>query len=62
MENSGEWQGYFLYSKTTGGKSYFSVDMNFKTTDDGIQMFQGDGVENGVEFIFRNAFITGALL
>ena len=59
MGNSGEWQGYFLYSKTTGSKSYFSVDINFKTTESGAQMFDGHGVENGVEFIFRNAFITG---
>lgn len=62
MGNSGQWQGYYLYSKTTGGKSYFSVDINFKTTEDEAQVFEGHGVENDAEFIFRNAFITGMLV
>ena len=59
MGNSGEWQGYYSYAKTTGGKTYFSVDMKFKTTENGIETFHGEGMENGDEFMFKNALITG---
>jgi len=66
MKNSGKWHGYYIYSKTTGSKTYFTVDMRFdlKEVEDeeGKQLkkvFEGKGREDEMDFIFRKGSIEG---
>ncbi|XP_066929958.1 uncharacterized protein [Clytia hemisphaerica] len=59
MKNSGEWHGYYLYSKTTGSRTFFTVDMHFTPGENDNGTFNASGRENGGEFVFRNAVIEG---
>lgn len=60
MENSGEWRGYYMYSKTTGNKFYFSVNMTFQMFG-ANRGFSASGAEENGEFVFKNSIITGKL-
>ena len=62
MKNSGEWHGYYLYAKTTGSKTFFTVDIQFTRGERDNGTFIASGRENGGEFVFRNAVIEGILM
>lgn len=58
MANSGNWRGYYVYSKTTGHKYYFQVELQF--TKEGVnRIFSGEGNEDSTQFSFINGLIIG---
>ena len=67
MKNSGTWHGYYIYSKTTGSKTYFTVDMTFSFTEEDDEnqqqkkkIFRGKGREDEMDFHFREGSIEGS--
>ena len=56
MDNSGNWRGYYIYSKTTGHKYYFQVEMKF-ITEGANRVFSADGNEDTTLFSFINGFV-----
>lgn len=57
MNNSGNWSGFFTYDKTTGSKSQFKVNINFKM-DGANKALYGKGSDVGGAFELIDSLVT----
>ena len=61
MNNSGNWSGYFSYSKTTGSKNRFDVQLTFKL-EGANKVLVGIGTDEGGEFELGNSIVTNSIV
>ena len=61
MNNSGNWTGFFTYDKTTGSRTTFEVDMQFKM-DGANKALYGKGSDDSGEFELIDSLLTGDII
>ena len=61
MNNSGNWTGFFTYAKTTGSKTSFEVDIEFKM-DGANKILYGKGNDASGEFELVDSLVTGDIM
>ncbi|EDO48200.1 predicted protein [Nematostella vectensis] len=57
MHNTGNWTGFFTYSKTTGSRTAFDVHLTFRT-DGANKVLQGNGTDEGGQFEFTDSLVA----